>query len=276
MPSSLPVLTIVHQATSTPGLVGQIIKEMGGRLDIRCPAIGDPLPTTMANHSAAIVVGGPMSANDDHQSFIRDELTWIPMVLAAQKPYLGICLGAQLLARALGARVTPHPQEQREIGYVPIYPTSVGRPLFPGPLMVYQWHQEGFDLPDGAHLLATGKTFPHQAFRHGARAYGLQFHPEMTRLMVNHWTTAGADHLTAPGAQGRPYHLSQHRLYHPEVERWLRRFLRQWLGLGAPTETIWERYGTEPSPREWLPRCRPSSHDGFSKPGLDNTQRALP
>jgi GMP synthase (glutamine-hydrolysing) len=119
---------------------------------------------------------------------------------------------------------------QREIGYYPVLPTAAGRDVFPGPLMVYQWHQEGFALPVGSHLLATGSTFPHQAFGYGKWAYGLQFHPEITATMVNHWTTGGADQLTCPGAQGRAYHLSQHRLYGAAVERWLRQFLAGWLG----------------------------------------------
>ncbi len=261
MTRSLPVLLVVHQATSTPGLVGQVLQDMGLRLDIRCPALGDTLPATMTAHSAAIAFGGPMSANDDHEPFIRQELAWIPSVLGAEKPYLGICLGAQLLARVLGATVAPHPQSQREIGYVPIYPTLTGRTVLPRPMMVYQWHQEGFELPRGTHLLATGDTFPHQAFRYGPQAYGLQFHPEMTRLMINHWTTAGADHLLAPGAQGRPYHLSQHRLYHQDVKGWLRRFLSQWLGHTLQTEAVWQRY---------YPGYR------YGHPGLDSSRRAVP
>lgn len=237
-----PILVVVHQATSTPGLVGQVLQEMGFSLDIRCPAVGDPLPQTMKHHSAAIVFGGPMSANDDNQfSFIRDELNWIPTVLTTQKPYLGICLGAQLLARSLGARVQPHPKGVREIGYYPVQPTTAGRPVIPNALMVYQWHQEGFDIPGGGKLLARGTTFPHQAFCYNHRAYGLQFHPEMTTLMMNFWTTHGADQLAYPGAQSRWYHLSQHRLYRSSVERWLRRFLTHWILPAITAETVWDQ-----------------------------------
>ncbi|MBE9136114.1 glutamine amidotransferase [Nodosilinea sp. LEGE 07088] len=233
MSAHLPVLVIVHQKTSTPGLVGDLLCALGFTLDLRCPAMAHPLPDTLDHHSGVVIFGGPMSANDDHIAFIRQELDWIPTVLAAGKPYLGICLGAQLLARALGARVAPHPAGQREIGYYPIVPTTLGQELLPTPLMVYQWHQEGFDLPWGSQLLATGQTFPHQVFRYGQRAYGLQFHPEITTAMVNHWTTEGADQLTCPGAQGRGHHLSQHRLYGPAIESWLGQFLADWLGVTA-------------------------------------------
>jgi GMP synthase (glutamine-hydrolysing) len=250
----LPILAIVHQATSNPGQVGRVLADLGYSLDIRCPALGDGLPTTMADHSAALVFGGPMSANDDRQhDFIRQELEWIPTVLQAQRPYLGICLGAQLLARSLGAAVTPHPQGVREIGYYPILPTAAGQGFLPQPMLVYQWHQEGFALPHGAQLLATGSTFKHQAFRHG-RAYGLQFHPEITTVMVNHWTTEGADQLTCPGAQGRAYHLSQHRLYRQQVEGWLRQFLAQWIQPAALAETIWGDHHPQRPTAELCPR----------------------
>jgi GMP synthase (glutamine-hydrolysing) len=245
MQSFSPILVVVHQETSDPGLVGQVLQQMGFSLDIRCPALGDTLPASMDGHSAAIVFGGPMSANDDGQlAFIRAELDWIPTVLAVNKPYLGICLGAQLLARVLGAQVQPHPAGLREIGYFPIQPTPAGRLLLPSPLVVYQWHQEGFEIPAGGQLLAGGSTFAHQAFSYNQRAYGLQFHPEMTTLMVNHWTTHGAEQLKYPGAQSRWHHLSQHRLYQAQVERWLRRFLRQWILPVTRAEAVWER-GTQ-------------------------------
>jgi GMP synthase (glutamine-hydrolysing) len=232
-PSTSPVLVVVHQATSSPGRVGETLRSLGLTLDIRCPALGQPLPEHMEHHSAAIVFGGPMSANDDHLGFIRQEIDWIGTVLAAGKPYLGICLGAQLLARTLGSPVAPHPAGLREMGYYPILPTPAGRSILPSPLMVYQWHQEGFALPSGSYLMATGPTFPHQIFSYGQRAYGLQFHPEITTAMVNHWTTEGADQLIYPGAQKRPYHLSQHQLYAPAVAVWLRQFLAQWMGWPA-------------------------------------------
>lgn len=101
------ILIVVHQETSDPGLVGQLLRENGYDLDIRCPAIGHSLPSTMESYSGTIVFGGPMSANDDNTlPFIRTELDWIPIALESEKPYLGICLGAQMLARVLGGKVT--------------------------------------------------------------------------------------------------------------------------------------------------------------------------
>lgn len=225
------ILVIVHQENSNCGLVGQILEENGNSLDIRRPCLGESLPDTLDGYAGAIVFGGPMSANDDHTlPFIRTELEWIERAIASGKPYLGICLGAQLLARTLGAKVKPHPKEIVEIGYVPIRPTAVA-PDFP--TTVYHWHQEGFDLPQGAILLAQSDEFPNQAFRYGKSIYGLQFHPEMNEMLLDRWTTNGADQLTRPGARSRDEQLQDHARYSAAVEQWLRRFLSQWLAEAA-------------------------------------------
>ena len=224
------VLLVVHQPSSNTGVVGELLKQRGYQLDIRCPAEGDRLPTTMHNHEAAVVFGGPMSANDDTTlPFIKDELDWVATVLNAEKPFLGICLGAQLLARALGATVATHDNDQVEIGYFPLYTTEQGKSLLDKLTHVYHWHKEGFELPAAATLLATGTTFPHQAFRYGRQAYGLQFHPEINHPMMERWTTEAADQLTRQGAQSRDEQFQNHQRYAPNVETWLDRFLDQWL-----------------------------------------------
>ena len=223
------ILVIVHQATSNPGLVGQRLQERGYELDIRIPSIDDKLPQTMDNHEAVIIFGGPMSANDERSlPHIQTELNWIPIALESGKPFLGICLGAQLLAKVLGAKVTPHPEGIREIGYFPIRATSEGKE-FASLQFVYHWHQEGFEIPAGAVRLAEGETFFNQAFRYGETAYGLQFHPEITREMMQHWTTVAADQLSLPGAQPQSQQLQQQALYGEQGKQWLERFLPVWL-----------------------------------------------
>src|SRR5512139_4271599 len=103
----LPVLIVLHQESSTPGRVGNALRALGHRLDIRRPRFGDPLPDTLDAHAGAVFFGGPMSANDP-DDYIRREIDWIEIPLREQRPFLGICLGAQMLAKQLGAEVAPH------------------------------------------------------------------------------------------------------------------------------------------------------------------------
>ncbi|VXD25513.1 Glutamine amidotransferase [Planktothrix serta PCC 8927] len=224
------ILVIIHQPTSQTGRVGQILTSYGYKLDIRLPSQGDALPHHLDKHEAVIVFGGPMSANDENTlPYIRTELNWIPLVLESKKPYLGICLGAQLLAKVLGAKVSVHPQEIREIGYFPITPTLEGQDYFNSLEYVYQWHQEGFELPSGAVLLARGKTFPNQAFRYGKTAYGLQFHPEITGELIQRWSESGIEQLTLPGSQSITEQFHKHRLYGTPVKKWLKTFIPSWM-----------------------------------------------
>src|SRR5215469_3039514 len=163
-----PVLIVLHQEQSTSGRVGHYLEARGIPLDIRRPRYGDPLPETLAAHSGAVIFGGPMSANDP-DAFIRTEIEWIKVPLRESKPFLGICLGAQMLARHLGATVTAH--------------------------------REGFDLPAGGELLAEGEMFKAQAFRYGRAAYGIQFHAEVTHAMMCRWIMKGEARLAMPGAK---------------------------------------------------------------------------
>src|ERR1700752_1189739 len=198
----LPVLIVLHQETSTPGRVGNALRALGHRLDIRRPRFGDALPETMDKHAGAVSFGGPMSTNDPDE-YIRREINWIEIALREQRPFLGICLGAQMLARQLGAPVAPHAEGVTQIGYYPIRPTAAGHAVCPNwPDHVYHWHREGFELPVGGELLAEGSDFPKPAFPHG-NAFGFQFHPDVTNAMMHRWTTRGCDRLSTPGARER-------------------------------------------------------------------------
>jgi GMP synthase (glutamine-hydrolysing) len=232
-PARQPVLIVLHQEMSTPGRVGHHLHARGYRLDIRRPALGDLLPETLADHAAIVVFGGPMSANDE-TDFIKREIDWLSVPLKEEKPFLGICLGAQMLARHLGAKVCFHANGMAEIGYYPIRVTPFGREICEAwPSHVYQWHREGFDLPAGAKLLAEGDIFAVQAFRYGPGAYGVQFHAEVTHAMMCRWTTRGHARMEMPGARPRAEHYADRPVYDPAIRRWLTDFLDHWIGAKA-------------------------------------------
>ncbi|MEM9733852.1 MAG: glutamine amidotransferase [Pseudomonadota bacterium] len=226
------ILIILHQETSTPGRVGQRLVQRGFDLDIRRPPLGDQLPETLDEHAGAVMFGGPMSANDPEE-FVKRETDWLAVPLRENRPFLGICLGAQKLVRHLGGKVEFHPEGQVEVGYYPLYPTPEGEALLDWPPMIYQWHREGFDLPHGATLLARGETYPNQAFRYGERAFGVQFHTELTLAMMCRWSVKGAERMSLPGAQNRKQHLEGRLLHDAPVSQWLDDFLDLWIGTAA-------------------------------------------
>ncbi len=234
--SKAPRLLLVMQARdASAGRCARQLRERGYPLEFCYPQSGEPLPTGMDGYAGAIVFGGPMSANDDDTlPGIRAQLDWIPTALESGRPFLGICLGAQLLARALGAAVKPHPNGLAEIGYFPIQPV-VGQTVFDANtvLHVYHWHREGFDLPHGAELLATGERFPHQAYRYGANAFGVQFHPEVQQKILEVWLTEGANDLTTPGAQSAAKQRDLHACHDPALDQWCEGFLGQWLRMSG-------------------------------------------
>ena len=173
----------------------------GARAETVCPLRGETLD--LGGLAGAVVFGGPFSVFEEtRHPFLRDEARLIEACLAGGLPILGICQGAQQIARVLGAEVRPHPGGLHEFGYYEVTPTEAGRSLFPGPLVVAQSHWHGFDLPAGAELLAGSAAFPHQAMRWGP-ALAFQFHPEVTPEGFRLWQEAPWAPRDRPGAQDR-------------------------------------------------------------------------
>lgn len=231
------ILIVLHQEHSTPGRVGRFLKERGYDLDIRRPRFDDPLPKTMADHDGAVIFGGPMSCNDE-EAWIRREIDWIGVPLAEEKPFLGICLGAQMMVRHLGGRVERHRDGHVEIGYWPIEATAAGRAMMDWPSHVYHWHREGFERVPGADLLAVGTTFENQAICCGPAAFGIQFHPEVTHLMLCRWTMGGEEKLCAVGAQDRETQIAGRFQHDYAIQTWLHSFLDRWLEPSRPALAI--------------------------------------
>ncbi|HEY7062816.1 MAG TPA: type 1 glutamine amidotransferase [Chloroflexota bacterium] len=183
-------LVFQHVDCEHPGLFGDLLHVVGASITVVRLDAGDAIPDPTA-YDALLVFGGPMNVDEEAaHPWLAAENAAIQRAIQAGQPFLGVCLGAQLLAKALGASVTANPVP--EVGFDTVTLTPAGRadPLFrgcPPALPVFQWHGDTFALPAGARLLATAPACAHQAFRHGACAYGLQFHVEVTAPMVAAW-----------------------------------------------------------------------------------------
>jgi GMP synthase (glutamine-hydrolysing) len=233
MPPRPKILIVLHQEQSSAGRVGQALCHAGFDLDVRRPPLGDVLPETLDGHAGAVVFGGPMSANDGDE-FVRRETEWLAVPLRENRPLLGICLGAQMMVNHLGGQVRGHDDGLVEIGWYPLRATPDGARLFRWPEMVYQFHREGFSLPRGATLLATAEHYPNQAFRYGDNAWGIQFHAELTRLMMQRWVVHGAHRFVLPGAQPGRDHLGGRMIWDVHLRRWLDDFLEAIFGRPDP------------------------------------------
>ncbi len=178
------VYVLQHAAPETPGLISGALTAAGLGATMVRPFLREPVPRQMGRHAALVVMGGPMGVYEQEQHpFLRQELELIRDALTRQRPVLGVCLGSQLLAAALDARVAPG--RQKEIGWhtVTLKPAAVQDPLWrdlPDSFMGWHWHGDVFRLPRGAVALASSKLTPCQAFRFGPNAYGLLFHAEVT------------------------------------------------------------------------------------------------
>lgn len=183
-----PVLILQHLTGDGPAFLGRWLAEQGASVDVRNTEAGDAYPDSLAGHGALAILGGEMSANDPLPSLRRAEALFLE-ALREGVPTLGHCLGGQLMARALGARIGPSPAP--EVGFNEIClragPSSETWFGLAGTARVFQWHYEAFGLPPGAQELATSTACHHQAFSIGAHL-GMQFHIELDAEKLDRWS----------------------------------------------------------------------------------------
>jgi GMP synthase (glutamine-hydrolysing) len=191
----MDVLVLQHIACEPPGVYEDVLDEHGATIHRVELDEGDPLPDWRP-FDAIVAMGGPMGAlDDDEHPWLTDEKRLIADAVGSGLPFWGVCLGVQLLAASLGARVYPGPAP--EVGVLPVLLTdeALADPVFAGTpreLLSLQWHGDTFDLPDGATRLAGSPAYPNQAFRVGADAYGVQFHLEVSAALAREWADVPA------------------------------------------------------------------------------------
>ncbi|MCW2601485.1 MAG: glutamine amidotransferase class-I [Frankiales bacterium] len=205
----MTALVITHTDSEDPGHLTTWLPEAGLGLDVVEPWRGAPLPTSLDGYAALVVMGGPQQAYDDRSApWLRATKDLMRAAVAAKLPTFGICLGAQLLAEATGGRVVEG-HEGPELGakLVAKRDLAAADPLFwdlPLSPVVVQWHWDVVrDLPPDATLLMSSPTYPHQAFRVGECAWGIQFHVETPPEMVARWAEQSTPELQKLGLDPR-------------------------------------------------------------------------
>ncbi len=219
------VLIIVHVESEGPGTLGVFLVSAGATLRMARLYAGDSVPESIDGLDAVVSMGGPMNVYEEEEyPFLSHETTLLRKAIDAGRPVLGVCLGAQMIAKACGARVIKSPKE--EVGWGQIFLTDAGKEdvLFTGlppTLGVLQWHEDMFEIPEAGSLIATGNDCPHQAFRY-RNAFGLQFHVEVTRDILADWFKDSPD-LDAI--------LRRHKELKPDLDRHAERMYGNFLGL---------------------------------------------
>jgi GMP synthase (glutamine-hydrolysing) len=228
------VRAIQHVAGEGPGLIQVALEREGIAMEITRVDLGDPVPEDLGDAGGLVVLGGPMGVYEaDRFPHLRNELRLVEAAMRAGAPVLGVCLGSQLVAAALGARVAPAPA--KEIGWLSVTLKEAGAAdALLGPLgasfTALHWHGDVFDLPDGATSLASSAKTRHQAFRHGDRTYGLLFHLEATSQQVEAMVRDCGDELADAGVSAEELLAETERSVGPAAEIGVTLF-RRWASL---------------------------------------------
>jgi GMP synthase (glutamine-hydrolysing) len=198
-------IAVRHVAFEDAGLLADLVRERGFSLRYIEAGVEEIERDTLLAPDLVIVLGGPIGVyEEEHYPFLRGEIAAVRARLDAEKPIVGICLGAQLMAYTLGAEVKPGPE--KEIGWAPVELTETGRQSVLAPLEgvpVLHWHGDGFGLAKAAENLARTRVCPHQAFRIGWHALGLQFHIEADPARIEQWLIGHTVELGKAGIDPR-------------------------------------------------------------------------
>lgn len=229
-PLSRIVHVIEHWRTAEPDYGRRHLAERGFDVRVVEPWRGEALPDLTGEEAGVLVMGGPqyVTATAD-APYLLDEFRFVEQAMAKSVPLIGVCLGSQMIAHVLGAKVDFHPEGCATFGYYDLHPTQEGRAFFPERLKVLAGNAQGWDMPAGVTQLAHGDVFPNQAFLAGDATIALQFHPEVTRPILDQWQRDYTTWQGRPGTQSREEQDAGFAAHDAALKAWYAGLLDRWM-----------------------------------------------
>ena len=235
---SKTIIFIDHHENPQDDLAWTYLGQLGFERKLICPFKGEAIDVPADEIWGTAIYGGSHNVGEQASyPFLKDELDWITRCLEQDLPMLGLCLGGQLIAHALGAEVGPRKPMECEFGYYPIQPTEHGENWIPDNFHATQAHYEEFALPHGVVHLAESERFPNQAFSYREKVVGLQFHPEVTADIFRRWQESDWAMYDVQGAQTREQQDALIDMHQKIQGAWFRQLLESLFGSPAAQES---------------------------------------
>ncbi|MEM9159543.1 MAG: glutamine amidotransferase [Verrucomicrobiota bacterium] len=222
------IILIRHENDPLDDRITGFIRRHGLSFEVRRPFLGESLGPVDSSVAATVIYGGSFNVfEEDRYPFLREENAWIESCIAQEIPLLGICQGAQSIARVLGAYAGPPDEKRCEFGYYEITATEAGKAYFPDTLTVPESHYHEFHLPKGADLLARSASFERQAFKYGKNVFAFQFHPEVVPSGFQRFQKRNTGHYAMPGAQDLQTQNALMQRHDTALDDWFAGFMEE-------------------------------------------------
>lgn len=231
-----PLYVIEHWQLVEPDAGRQHLINCGFNVQVVEPWRGEALPQLTGDEAGVMIMGGPQmitEANAQRHAYLIDELQFIEETMAKKVPLIGVCLGSQMIAKVMGAKVGYHPEDKMAMGYYPLAITEAGQSLgLENRMMVLDGNAQGWEMPHGVDQIATSSDdnpFENQAFK-TEKTLALQFHPEVTRNILTQWQTDFNSSFGRTGTQSKAELDAGFDAYDAALKAWYKDMLEEWFG----------------------------------------------